>query len=108
MDAKKNLLAQIDGHQDFIHITIDPAIFRGIVREEITEAMTKGAPVPPEEKYHTRLEVCNRLRISLPTFHEYQKAGLIRSQRFGRRVLVSESDLQSALKEIPTRKRHYK
>jgi excisionase family DNA binding protein len=83
---------------------LDPASLKELIRSTMREVLDSQPP-PQPEKFHTRLEVCERLHISLVTFHEYQKAGIIRSQRFGRRVLVSETDLQAALKEIPTRNR---
>jgi excisionase family DNA binding protein len=53
--------------------------------------------------YLTRTEAARSLRVSLPTLQSYTKLGLLTARRIGKRVLYSESDLQEALKDIPTK-----
>lgn len=58
--------------------------------------------VPSEEKLFTREQTAERLKVSLPTLNEYTKDGLIAANRFGRRILYKESDIQAALRKIQT------
>jgi len=54
----------------------------------------------PQEKYLTRKETAALLNISLPTLGEYAKRNLIKSYRFGVRVLFKQSDISAALTKI--------
>jgi excisionase family DNA binding protein len=45
----------------------------------------------------TRDEVAAKLRVSLPTLHKYEKNGLIKGQRIGRRVVFSEGEIDAYL-----------
>ena len=87
---------------------LSPENLKDLIRTTLVEVMDQKAPKPLEEKYLTRLEVCDKFRISLPTLHQYVKRGILKGNRFGRRVLFLESDIQESLKEIPTRKRSKK
>lgn len=61
-------------------------------------------PAKEEIKYLTRVEVCDLLKISLPTLHGYVHEGKIIGHRIGRRALFSEADIHKAVKEIPNLK----
>lgn len=54
--------------------------------------------------YLSRQEVARLLKITLPTLHEYTKAGIIKGSRIGSRVLYLESDILDSVKEIPIQK----
>ena len=54
----------------------------------------------PQEKYLTRKETAALLNISLPTLGEYAKRNLIKSYRFGVRVLFKRSEIEAALTKI--------
>jgi hypothetical protein len=75
-------------------------VFRQIVREELTNF----APANSGPKYLTRYEVVELLKISLPTLNEYTRKGLLIGKRIGTRILYLESDIQEAVKDIPTLK----
>ncbi len=45
----------------------------------------------------TRSEAAKKLRVSLPTLAAYEKQGLLKAQRIGRRVTFSERDLDAYL-----------
>lgn len=67
------------------------------LKEEKTEPKNKVS-------YLTRQEVSRLLKITLPTLHEYTKAGIIKGSRIGSRVLYLEENILESVKEIPIRK----
>jgi len=71
---------------------------RQIVREELTALQ----PTQPTSNYLTRVEVSKLLKISLPTLNEYTRKGIIKGSRIGSRILYLESDIASAVREIPS------
>lgn len=50
-----------------------------------------------EPKNLTRSEAAKRLRVSLPTLLTYEKQGLIKAQRIGRRVIFRQADIDAYL-----------
>ena len=71
----------------------------------ISEAIKESLPAAPEpDKYLSRQQVRQRLGISLPTLDKQIATGRIRAQRIGGRILITETDLKKALKEIPVNK----
>lgn len=62
-------------------------------------------PITPTQRFSTRPQTAERLRITLPTLHLYTKMGLIDGSRIGNRVLYSEEAIQAAVKSIPTLRR---
>lgn len=59
---------------------------------------------PKKVTYLTRQQAAELLHITLPTLHEYTKAGVIQGSRIGTRVLYSEQAIQDAVKAIPVLK----
>jgi len=51
------------------------------------------------DKYLTRREVTQLLKISLPTLHRYTKDGVLRSYRIGGKVRYKQHEVETALKE---------
>jgi len=45
----------------------------------------------------TRSEAAKKLRVSLPTLSAYERQGLIKAQRIGRRVTFREADIDAYL-----------
>jgi excisionase family DNA binding protein len=74
--------------------------FRGIVKEELLNLQS----TKKETNYLSRKEASKLLHISLPTLNEYTRKGILKGSRVGSRVLYSESDIQEAVKNIPTMK----
>lgn len=73
------------------------------ISQAVAKAMT-GAPVEPSKPvYYTRREVCELLKISLPTVDRYIKIGLIKAQRVGTRIVVNSVNLDAALTQINRR-----
>lgn len=56
------------------------------------------------QKYITRKEVSQRLRVSLPTLNTLTKSGTIQGYRFGRRVLYKWDEVEGILQEITSAK----
>lgn len=69
--------------------------FVNSIKNEKPEAKEEKQP----ERLLTRKETAKMLNITLPTLHKYDKDGLIKSSRIGRRVLYRESEILGALKE---------
>jgi len=83
---------------------LDPASLKELIRATVSEVLNNRAPEQLETKYLTRREVCDLLKISLPTLHGYVHEGKVKGHRIGRRVLFSETDIHDAVKEIPNLK----
>ena len=84
--------------------SISPETLQAMIRETFRTEFQTLATKKEETTYLTRLEVCDRLRISLPTLGEYVKHGAIIGHKIGRRVLFEEAEIRKALQEIPNRK----
>ena len=64
------------------------------------QSKKKQTTVPiPKEKYLTRGEVSQFLKISLPTLHRYTKDGILKSYRIVGKVRYKIEDVENALKE---------
>lgn len=83
---------------------LTPESLQVMIRNTIREEIGNANPPKDEIRYLTRLQVCDLLKISLPTLHGYVHEGKIKGHRIGRRVLFSESDIHDAVKEIPNLK----
>ncbi len=74
------------------------------VRQTVVETIhAEKEAAPPKQSnpnYLTRLEVAERLNISLPTLNEYTKRGIVPAYRIGARVLYKESDINNSLNQI--------
>ena len=51
-----------------------------------------------EEGYHNREELCEKLHISYPTLWRIEKAGLLKSQKVGRKNLYSMQEVNDLIK----------
>ena len=62
-------------------------------------------PVKSEpDKFLTRQDVCEILRISLPTLSKYSKLKIIKAQKIGNRILYSSDSVQDACQELQSAK----
>ena len=68
--------------------------FRVIVREELEKTLEADHEKEKPVKMYSRAEACEVLKISKVTLWAKEKAGEIRAQRVGRRVLFSEQELK--------------
>jgi hypothetical protein len=71
-------------------------LVRSVFREELQILL----PQKGEPKYMTRKEVAAFLKISLPTLHNYTKAGIVKGFRIGTRVLYKMEDIEQTMKSI--------
>lgn len=86
-------------------VTLTVAEMHDLIQDCIKEALQSIQPKQEEKaKYLTRLQACEALKISLPTLSRYSELGLIPAKRIGNRILFLESDIQSALVDIPAKK----
>jgi excisionase family DNA binding protein len=60
---------------------------------------TKNKTFIFNEKYLTRGEVANFLKISLPTLHRYTKDGVLKSYRIVGKIRYKLEEVENALKE---------
>ena len=67
------------------------------LRQELDKSNKAPITSPPAQKYLSRQEVCELLKISLPTLHSYTKHGLIQSKKIGNRVLYPFESIEEAL-----------
>ena len=73
---------------------------RSINREELSLIYVKE----PAQRFLSRQEVAELLKISLPTLNEYTRKGIIKGSRVGSRVLYDEAQIRESVKGIPTLK----
>lgn len=52
-------------------------------------------------EYMTRKEVADRLRISLPTLHDYTREGFLKAHKIGKRILYKSDEVEHAVKGEP-------
>lgn len=97
MESLEQLLGAVD---------INPKLSIQISGEDLVKFVNSIKQEKPEVKEEkqaellfTRKETAKKLHITLPTLHKYDKDGLIKSVRIGRRVLYSETEILNALKE---------
>lgn len=53
----------------------------------------------PQEKFLTRGDVANLLKISLPTLHRYTRDSVLKSYRIGGKVRYKLQEVENALRE---------
>jgi excisionase family DNA binding protein len=72
----------------------------------IVEDKIRGnKPAPPKSgKYLSRNEVCDLLKISLPTLNDWTKIGRLQSYKIGNRVLYKQGEIETALESLATYK----
>ena len=73
---------------------------RSIIREELAIQHAKE----PAQRFLSRQEVAELLKISLPTLNEYTRKGIVKGSRVGSRVLYDEAQIRESVKGIPTLK----
>lgn len=54
--------------------------------------------------YLSRADVCELLKISLPTLHEWTKLGLLKSYKIGNRVLYKQQEMENAIEQTTATK----
>jgi len=82
-------------HQTPLSFLLDE--IRDLIREELKQA--SAAPID-DKGYLSRKEVCDLLKITLPTLNVWQRSGKIPAHRIGRRVLYRKTDIERSLCKI--------
>jgi hypothetical protein len=80
---------------------------KNVVREaieEINHPLASSKEVEIEDGFLTRAEALKFLKISSPTLHRYQKAGLLPYHKVGRKIYFKKIDLVDATK-VSSKKR---
>ena len=86
-------------------VTLTIEQLHDLIRESVREELQDKQPVKEETaKLLTRLEACKALHVSLPTLSRYMDLGIVKGQRVGNRILISQENIANALTDIPTRK----
>lgn len=80
---------------DLLHIFADEV--RKITRAEIQAALIAAKNEP--KKMYSRTEACKVLHVTVPTLWRWEKEGLIKGQRAGRRVLFSTEEINRLIHE---------
>ena len=55
-------------------------------------------------KYLSRTEVCELLKITLPTLNDWSKLGRVQSYKIGNRVLYKQDEIENALHQVSSLK----
>ena len=95
----------MEANNNTMIVTLTIEQLHDLIRESVREELQDKQPVKEETaKLLTRLEACKSLHVSLPTLSRYMDLGIIKGQRVGNRILISQENIANALKDIPTRK----
>lgn len=72
----------------------------------IVEDKIRGnKPAPPKSvKFLSRSEVCDLLKISLPTLNDWTKIGRLQSYKMGNRVLYKQDEIEASIESLATYK----
>jgi excisionase family DNA binding protein len=57
-----------------------------------------------DTKYISRHEVCDLLKISLPTLNDWSKLGMLQSYKIGNRVLYKKDEVENSLHKVTAHK----
>lgn len=92
---------------------MEQILLNGINVEQLLEKIGKlldsrlkkeVSPKQDKSTYVTRLEVCNLLKISLPTLHDWTKLKWLQSYKIGNRVLYKLEEVEEAIKKTSIQK----
>lgn len=77
-----------------------------IIDERVEERIKQQSATshPDKVQYLQRKDVCEILRISLPTLNDYTKEGYLSGYKIGNRVLYKQNEVEEALHKIGSRK----
>jgi excisionase family DNA binding protein len=70
------------------------------IKKSVSEALKANVDaIRAEEKKLTRQEAAAMLKVSLPTLSKHIDRGRIKTERFGKRVLIPLNELENFLKQ---------
>lgn len=71
----------------------------------IENRFSKTKPAESNQtKYLSRHEVCQLLKITLPTLNDWSKLGRLQSYKMGNRVLYKKHEVENSLHQVATLK----
>lgn len=84
-------------------VTIDEKELASIIRSEVASVLKEqekrqkptALPTPIAREFYTAKETAERLRISKVTLWRYEKDGILKARRVGRRVLYDRESVDS-------------
>ena len=79
----------------FVTLTVTEAV--ELISDAVLKKLESVKPEPGLGKLRTREEVCEILKISLPTLDGYAKRGIIKKCKVGTRILYSEKEIERVL-----------
>jgi hypothetical protein len=79
-------------------IIVTPDELQQMIEAEVKKSYSNLNKDVSKEKYLTRKEASEKLRVSLVTMWDYSRTGKLRTFRFGKRVLYLESDIEKAVR----------
>jgi excisionase family DNA binding protein len=100
-------------------VMIQPEEFKEEFKTELLEELANmldeklgqqsSQPDKPIEKYMTRSEVCDMLKMSLPTVDQLAKEGILKAHKIKNRVLFIRSEVEQAVekKTLTKKKRRF-
>ncbi|AMQ57090.1 helix-turn-helix domain-containing protein [Algoriphagus sanaruensis] len=89
--------------KEIMLISLTPEELEGIIRKAVLDAIKSNvlpSTLPAPERFLTRKETADKLKISLVTLHSWTKSGLIPSYVIGGRVLFKESEIENSLYRV--------
>jgi len=79
--------------------------FLNSIEKLIDNRFNQTKPVDNKQtKYLSRDEVCQLLKITLPTLNDWSKLGRVQSYKIGNRVLYKQQEIENALNQVSNMK----
>ncbi len=79
---------------------VDPVSYKQEIINELRKVLLeelKNIQPQPEKEYLSRDEVCEMLKVSKPTLHNWAKEGVLIPFKIGNRVLYLKSEIEDSL-----------
>jgi len=69
---------------------------------DVLKTTHQTVPESESDFFLTRKETAEKLKISLPTLHDWSKRGLLKSYSIGGRILYKANEIESSLHAVKT------
>jgi hypothetical protein len=89
-------------NNNIILVQMNPAQLEEIIDKSVEAAFAKHQTTTAEKKVSsklTRQQLKDEFHISYPTILKNEKKGILKSYRFGKRVLFDRSEVEASLQE---------
>jgi hypothetical protein len=94
-------------NQNLILTSIPEIEFRELISSAVNEALAGIKPkeqTPSPVEFLTRKQTAERLKVSLPTLHQWSKTGVVKGYRISGRVRYKSQEIEAALQAMQTTK----